>query len=120
MHHNKSCYIIPWTFRIDSIHPWSSDVSKPNQDAIDENIYGFSEQDEEVLRDEDIPKFEKAMMHNQYKAAPAFVLMLSMGIRSEELFALQIGKDYVISMIYIERQGGGLMFAGIRSYRITH
>lgn len=78
-------------------YAWSADVSKPNQDAIDENTYGFSEQDEEILRDEDIPKFELAMEHNQYKAAPAFVLMLSTGIRSEELFALQIGKDYDIA-----------------------
>lgn len=78
-------------------YAWSADVSKPNQDAIDENTYGFYEQDEEVLRDEDIPKFFDAMEHNQYKAAPAFVLMLSTGIRSEELFAIQIGKDYEIS-----------------------
>ncbi len=78
-------------------YAWKADVSKPNQDAIDEDTYGFTEQDEEVLADEDIPKFEKAMEHNQYKAAPAFVLMLSTGIRSEELFALQIGKDYDIS-----------------------
>ncbi len=78
-------------------YAWSADVSKPNQDAIDEDTYGFYEQDEEVLDDVDVPKFFDAMQHNQYKAAPAFVLMLSTGIRSEELFALQIGKDYEIS-----------------------
>lgn len=78
-------------------YAWSADVSKPNQDAIDENTYSYNVEDEEVLRDEDIPKFEQAMIHNKYKASSAFVLMLSTGIRSEELFALQIGKDYQIS-----------------------
>ena len=73
-----------------------AEINKPNQDAIDENYTFNDEDEEEIIKDEDIPKFLEAMIENRYKAAAAFVLMLSCGIRSEELFALQIGKDYKI------------------------
>lgn len=72
-----------------------AEINKPNQDAVDDD-YSFLDEEEEILRDEDIPKFLEAMQENRYKAAAALVLMLSTGIRSEELFALQLDKDYKI------------------------
>lgn len=72
-----------------------AEINKPHQDAVPDD-YSFAEEEEEILRDEDIPKFLEAMVENRYKAAAALVLMLSTGIRSEELFALQLNKDYKI------------------------
>ena len=77
-------------------YAYIAEVNKPHQDAVTDD-YSFADEEEEILRDEDIPKFLEAMYENRYRAAAALVLMLSTGIRSEELFALQIDKDYKIN-----------------------
>lgn len=93
---------INWLMRnaypgLEDNYAYIAEVNRGNQDEVSDD-YSYEDDDEEaVLRDEDIPKFLEAMYDNRYKAAPAFVLMLSTGIRSEELFGLQINKDYRIN-----------------------
>ena len=77
-------------------YAYIAEINKPHQDAVPDD-YEFYTEDEEILRDEDIPKFLEAMQENRYKAAAALVLMLSTGIRQEEVFGLQLDKDYQIS-----------------------
>lgn len=93
--------VMDWLLRnaypgLENNYAYIAEINKPHQDAVDDD-YEFYSENEEILKDEDIPKFLEAMYENRYKAAAALVLMLSTGIRQEEVFGLQLDKDYQIN-----------------------